>query len=189
MNPSWRIPEETEKPFRKALDHASKRRTDDLRGLLEQLDEEQLSGAVGLCALAAAYAAVDVVSRKWPTDDGLRLMAKKVVEGNHDEHFGVTEENVYLFLSQCALRFKPFPEVFGDSLGDPDRSLAAPFFLAVDVLATFTPKGKTIWEFLEQIESAYEGAWQLDLNVLPALMIRARMPQPGQASGTSSAGQ
>lgn len=182
MNQSWRIPEETEKPFRAALDHASKGRADDLRGLLDQLTEEQLSGALGLCAPIAAYAAIDVVSRRWPTDDGLRLMARKVAEGNHDEQFGVTEQNVYLFLSQCALGFKPFAEVFGDSLGDSRSSLTVPFFLAVDVLATFRPKGKSIWEFLEQIENAYEAAWLMDLNVLPALMVRARMPQPEQQS-------
>lgn len=178
MNAGWRIPEETEKPFRKALDHASKGRAGELQSVLGQLSQEQLSGTTGLCALVAAYAAIDVVSRKWPTDDGLRLMAKKVAETNHDEQFGVTEENVYLFLSQCALQFKPVGEVFGDSLGDQAQALAAPFFLAVDMLATFAPKGKTLWEFLEQIESAYEGAWLLDLNVLPALMVRARMPQP-----------
>jgi uncharacterized membrane protein len=87
---------------------------------------------------------------------------------------------VYLFTSQCALGFKPYADVFADIFGTPDDLLAAPFFIAVSVLAAYVPKGKTIWEFLEQIETAYEGAWLLDLNVLPALMVRARMPQPSK---------
>lgn len=186
MNQSWRIPEETEKSFRKALDYASKRRLAELHSTLGQLGEDRLSEAVGLCALMAAYTAIDVVSRRWPTDDGLRMMAGKTAAGNHDEEFGVTEQNVYLFLSQCALGFQPFAEVFRDAFDDPRKFLAAPFFLTVDLLATFAPKGKTIWEFLERIESAYETALLLDLDLLPALMVRARMPQPDRTPGAAS---
>lgn len=36
------------------------------------------------------------------------------------------------------------------------------------------------------IEDAYEKAWLLDLNLLPALMVRARMPQPEQAIDANS---
>jgi hypothetical protein len=64
MSPSWRIPEDTEKPFRQALDHAAKRRADELHGFLEELQEEQLAGIVGLCAIVTAYTAIDVTERK-----------------------------------------------------------------------------------------------------------------------------
>lgn len=184
MNPSWRLSEEIEKPFRKALDHASKRRISELHGLLAEMTDEQIAGAIGLCGFATAYVAIDVVERRWPTDAGLRRMAENLMKGgNPDERFGVTAENVYRFTSQCALGFKPYADVFGNIFGSPDELLTAPFFITVNVLAAYVPKGQTIWEFLEQIESAYEGAWLLDLNVLPALMVRARMPQPEQASG------
>lgn len=109
------------------------------------------------------------------------MLAEKTVAGeNPDEQFGVTEENVYLFVSQCALGFKPYADVFSDIFTDPREFFAAPFFIAVKVLAAFLPKEKGLWEFLEQIESAYEAAWLLDLDLLPALMVRARMPQPEQ---------
>lgn len=189
MNPSWRLPKEIEKPFRKALDHASKRRISELHGLLGEMTDEQIAGAIGLCGFATAYVAIDVVERRWPTDAGLRRMAENLMkDGNPDERFGVTAENVYLFTSQCALGFKPYADVFADIFSNPDELLTAPFFITINVLAAYVPKGQTIWEFLEQIESAYEGAWMLDLNLLPALMVRARMPQPKGAPNTPPAG-
>lgn len=129
-----------------------------------------------------AYAAIDVVSRRWPTDDGLRLIAKKAVAGeNPDANFGVTEENVYLFLSEVALGFKPYEDVFGRIFEDPHELLAAPFFFTINVLVRSLPEGTSFGGFLNMIEDAYEKAWLLDLNLLPALMIRARMPQPDQS--------
>lgn len=186
MNPNWRLPKEIEEPFREALGHAAKRRVTELHGMLAELSDEQIAGAVSLCGFICAYTAIDVVERKWPSDAGLRRMAQKTVSGeNPDEQYGVTEQNVYLFLSQCALGFKPYAEVLDDLADDPHKLLAAPFFFTVNLLATFCPKGKSIWEFLERIESAYEASWALDLNLLPALMVRARMPQPEQNPGGS----
>jgi hypothetical protein len=190
MNDSRRFPKEFEEPFRDALDHAAKRRTAELRVLRERLTAQQVEATVGLCGLAAAYTAINAVGRKWPTDSGLRLMAKKTVEdGNRDEQSGVTEQNMYLFLSECALGFKPFAKVFAGVFEDPDEFFAAPFFLTINLLATFLPEGQTVWEFLDVIEDAYEKAWLLDLNLLPALMVRARMPQPEQTPNARSAGQ
>lgn len=180
QQPSWRLSEEIEKPFREALNHASKCQTEELRALIERLSEEQLAGAVGLCGFVVAYTAINAVHRRWPTDNGLRVMAEKTVEGeNLDQRFGVTEQNVYLFASQCALGFKPYAEIFDGIFTDPHEFFAAPFFITVNVLATFAPKGTTVEDFLNTIESAYEGAWLLDLNLLPALMVRARMPHAG----------
>jgi hypothetical protein len=39
------------------------------------------------------------------------------------------------------------------------------------------------------IEDAYEKAWLLDLNLLPALMIRARVQQKQQAPDATAGGQ
>lgn len=91
--------------------------------------------------------------------------------------FGVTEENVYLFISRCALGSTPYEDVFADIFPDPTEFFAALFFITVKVLATFTPKGKDMGEFLDLMEAALEGAWLLDLNLLPALMFRARLPR------------
>jgi hypothetical protein len=189
MSESWRIPAGVEETFREALDHAGKGRVSELHAMPGHLSTEQIDGSVGLCGLVAAYTAIDVVERRWPTDAGVRRMAKKTAESGRDAQRGVTQENVYRFLSKCALGFKPFAEVFGDSFEDPREFFAAPFFMTVDLLATFTPDGQTIWEFLDVIEDAYEKAWLLDLNLLPALMVRARMQQKPQAPNATADGQ
>lgn len=179
MNANWILPRKFEEPFREALGHAGKRRTTELRSLLGRMEEQQLDVAANMCSFVAAYTAINVVSGRWPTDSGLRLMAEKTVQGfEADAQFGVTEQNVYLFLSRCALGFEPFPDVFGDVFTTPEEMVAAPFFLTIDLLATFAPKEQTLWEFLDVIEDAYEKAWLLDLNLLPALMVRSRMPKP-----------
>lgn len=188
MMADWRLPQKFEEPFRDALGHAAKRRLGELRALRESMTDEQLEATVSLCGIVAAYVAINTVSRRWPTDSGLHLMAQKTVEGsNPDEVSGVTEENMYLFLSECALGFKTFAGVFAERFDDLDTFYAAPFFLTVNLMASFCPEGKTIWEFLDMIEDAYEKAWLLDLNLLPALMVRARMPQPEQAADASGA--
>jgi len=189
MRPSWKLPAETEEPFRDALDHAAKRRISELHAMLERLPREQLEGAAGLCGLVSAYTAIDVTERKWPTDAQVRRMAQGITEGeNRDKQYGVTEQNLYLWLSQCALGFKNYADVFDDIFDDPREFLAAPFFFTANLLAGFVPMGKTIWEFVEQIESAYEKVLLLDLNLLPALMVRARMPQPAQSAEANSEG-
>lgn len=184
MSQSWTIAEEIEKPFREALNHASKRHVTDLHDMLAGLTEAQIAGAIGLCGFVAAYTAIDVVSRKWPSEEGLRLIANRVVTGNEaDEQFGVTKENLYLYLSQCALGFKSYSDVFGDVFTDPHELLSAPFFFTINLVAKAVPEGTSVGAFLDQIEDAYEKAWLLDLNLLPALMVRSRMPQPEQGSG------
>lgn len=188
MQQSWKIPEETEKSFRKALDHASTRNVSELHSLLEGLAKEQLEGAAGLCGLASAYTAIDVTERKWPSDAQVRRMAQGVTEGaNRDEQYGVTEQNLYLWLSQCALGFKNYADVFDGIFTDPGEFLAAPFFFTTNLIIRFKPKGTSVGDFLNLIEGSYEKALLLDLNLLPALMVRARMPQPGQGGGADAA--
>lgn len=180
--PAWRFPAEIEKPFRDALNHASKRRVSELHGLLRGLTDEQLAAVIGLCGMAVAYTAIDVTGRRWPADAELRRIAQGVTKAeNPDEQYGVTEQNLYLFLSEVALGFKPYVEVFEGVFQDPSAFFSAPFFFAINVLARFRPAETAYGDFLEQIEDAYEKAWLLDLDLLPALMVRARMPQAAQA--------
>lgn len=183
-NSPWRLPEEIEKPFRHALATAGKGNAVEVRELLHQMTDEQIAACIRMSGWATAYAAISAVSRRWPTDHGLRVLAQKVVEGgNRDEAHGVTEANVYKYVSEVALQCKPYEDVFEGVFEDPGDLLIAPLFFAVNVLATFHPEDKTIWEFLDQIETAFEAAYLVDLNVLPALMVRARMPQPEQTPG------
>ncbi|HSZ41770.1 MAG TPA: hypothetical protein VK817_17585 [Trebonia sp.] len=190
MHPNWRIPEENEKPFRDALNHAGLRHVSELHTMLEQMPEEQLAGSIGLCGFVSAYTAIDVVSRRWPTDAGLRQMAQGIAEeGTEYERFGVTEQNVYLWLSQCAIGLNAYTDVFADAFDDPYKFMAAPFFFTANIIARFRPRESDIGDFLDLIETAYEQAFAVDLNLLPALMVRNRLAQKTQEQGASTGNQ
>lgn len=162
------IPPEVEKPFRRALEYASKRRTAGLHAHLDQLTGEQLSGAIGLCGLVGAYVAITAADRTWPTDAALHGIARKAATG------AVTERNLRLWLSRCALGGTGYADVFGGVFRDPLEFTAAPFLFAAGLLAAFQPEGTSADEFLSLIERAYEGAALLGPDLLPALMVWAR---------------
>lgn len=181
-----RIPRKDEEAFRDAINHASHKRINELRAQLETMSDEQVATAIRLCAFVSAYTAIDVVSRRWPTDEGVRMIAEKTARSAGENAWpGVTEENLYLFLSRCALGFEDLSAVLGNEFKDGYELLMAPFFWTIHLLATFGPKELSVAQFLDVIEDAYEKAWLLDLNLLPALMVRARMPQQGQTPGRS----
>jgi hypothetical protein len=50
-------------------------------------------------------------------------------------------------------------------------------------LFIFRPKGGKWWDYLDQIWSAYETAETVDVSVLPALQVRARMLKAVEARG------
>lgn len=178
-----RIPRKDEEAFRDAINHASHKRVDELRAHLNSLTDEQVATAINLCAFVSAYTAIDVVRRRWPTDDEIRQIADGTAKSAGENPWpGVTAQNLYLFLSRCALGFEDLSTVLGSEFKDTDDLLMAPFFWTIHLLATFGPQGLSVADFLDVVEDAYEKAWLLDLNLLPALMVRARMPQPGQAS-------
>jgi hypothetical protein len=89
---------------------------------------------------------------------------------------------------ECAFGFEPYADV-GDVFEDAHELLAAPFFFTINMILRFHPDGKSFGEFLNMIETAYEAAWLLDFNLLPARMVRARMQQEQQAPGSTAEGQ
>lgn len=182
MQPIWRIPASIEDPFRETLGRVIEHRIGELHSALEQMSQEELEGGVGLCGLVSAYVVIDTVGRRWPADVHMRRMAQKIAEAeSRDAEYGVTEENLYLWLSKCALGFKPYAEIFESVFENPYTFLAAPYFFTRHLLSRFRPKGKTAAEFLEDIEKAYEMAGLLNRDLLPALMVQERMSQALEA--------
>lgn len=187
MNTGYGIPQKDEEAFRAALNHAGHKRVDELRSALDRMTDQQIATAVRLCGFVSAYTVIDVVNRRWPTDEGVRLIAEKTARSAGANAWpGVTEQNLHLFLSRCALGFEDFTVVLNDAFPDADDLLMAPFFLTIQLLGTFGPSEQSISAFLDVVEDAYEKAWQLDLNLLPALMVRARMPQPGKTPDSAA---
>jgi hypothetical protein len=181
LPPGLGIPDESEHFFREALNHAGQCHVSELHDMLEPMPDEQLSGIIGLCGLVSAYTVIDVMGRAWPTDDGLRQIAHVITEEGKDyEQFGVTEQNLHLWLSQCAIRFNAYAEVFVDTFDDPRMFVAAPFFFTANIVARFRPRESRTGDFLDMIENAYESAFAFDPKLLPALMVRDRITRKAQ---------
>jgi len=135
--------------------------------------------ALGLCVSAAAYVAVDVAGR-WPTDADVREIARLVSEGGTE--IPLDGADVYDYLSGAALVFKPLPQAIGDAMA----AATLPVFITGTLLLVYRPEGKKWWDYLDQIWSAYEKAEALDVSVLPALQVCARMLKATGEQGTSS---
>jgi hypothetical protein len=177
--PKGGIDPEVERIFRKALGHAARAELAELIHTEDELNDEQLALCVQLCAFVTAYTAIDVCNRKWPSDASVRGMAEYIANGGEIvKRTGLTTQDTYEYISRVALGFEAFEKVFPDL----EKITRIPFLVGSNILATYRPRGKHWWELLDVIENALERAWVTDLNVLPALMLLARMPAPPAAA-------
>ena len=168
----------TEEPTREMLGHAIRGEMRDLAALIRSVGDERYRQALGLCLTAAAYVAVDVAGR-WPTDADVREVARLVSERGTE--IPLAQEDVYDYLSGSALGFKSLPEALGDDLA----AATLPVFITGTLLVAFRPEGKKWWDYLDQIWGAYEKAEALDMSVLPALQVRARMAKEASDRGAA----
>jgi hypothetical protein len=174
VSPGWGIPAEVEGPFREGLGHAAECRVSELRDVLDRLTEEQIVAVVGLCGAATVYLVIKALDFAWPTEQGLRWFAEKTAEGDtRYADLGVTPESVYDFLSQRLQGAKP-------AASDPLAFLAVPFLITVSAYGVFWPEGRSLADFIDEFEDAYEKAAMLNSDVLAALMVRARTPHVDQ---------
>jgi hypothetical protein len=69
------------------------------------------------------------------------------------------------------------------ALGDDTAAAIGPALITGGMLFVFRARGGTWWDYLDQIERAYEAAESTDLSVLPALQMRARMLEEVESAG------
>ena len=86
---------------------------------------------------------------------------------------------VHDYPSGAALGFRP-P---AGALGDDSAAAVGPALITGGMLFTFRPRGGKWWDYLDQIERAYEAVETTDLLVLPALHARARMLEEFESAG------
>jgi hypothetical protein len=164
------IDPDIEKPFRQALGHAARAEPEAMATLLENLSAPQVSGGIALCTFTTAFAAMDVVGRQWPDEANLRHIAAGTVKGTNARRLGLTEQEVYDFIARVAFGLEPIDRVFPEH----DRMITLPYYITAHLLVSYGPSEQHWWEFLDRAEAAYEVAQSVDLDVLPALMLRAR---------------
>lgn len=170
------IDPKVEEPARQLLGHAIRGELAELAAAIRAGGSERYRQVVGLFLVTAAYIAVDV-SGRWPTEADLRKIAEAVAE--HEVGTPLSEGEVYEYLSGAALGFRP-PS---GALGGDAAAVVRPALITGSMLFIFRPRGGKWWDYLEQIERAYEAAETTDLSVLPALQVRARMLEEVESAG------
>ena len=160
------IDSKIEQLTRAMLGHAMRQELEDLAALVREAGDEIAARAIGLCVFASGYVAIDVCER-WPTQADLREIAKSASKSA--TKLDLDESDIYEYLSRVALG----PEKLDDVFAMPKAGML-PLLITANLLATFRPRDKHWWEYLDQIWDAAETAEHTSLTVLPALTLRAR---------------
>ena len=138
-------------------------------GLL-RLTDEQIAACLNLCAFVSGYIAINACGRQWPDEDNLRRIAEATTTSNNARSFGLKAEDSYLYMKQVALRGQPLNAV----LFPIEDAATLSFVITGHLLVSFSAASEDWWEYLNRIEAALEAAQAIDLDLLPALMLRAR---------------
>lgn len=166
-----------EQPTRAMLGHAMRHELEDLASLVSTAGDEIVAGAIGLCVFASGYVAVDVCER-WPTQADLREIAENASKSA--TQLDLDESDIYEYLSRVVLGSEKLDDVF-----EMPKAGMLPLLITANLLATFRPRDKHWWEYLDQIWDAAETAERTSLAVLPALMLRARKEAGRQDASAS----
>ena len=129
-----------------------------------------------MCAFVSGYVAIDVCGRQWPIEDNLRRLAEGTTKSNNARAFGLKAQDSYAYVKRVALGGEPLNTV----LSPPEDAGTLSFVITGHLLVAFSTAEEEWWEYLNRIEAALEGAQTADLDLLPALMLRARqVTSPG----------
>lgn len=165
-----------EDPTRTMLGHAMRHELEELAAVVAAAGNETVIGAIGLCVLASGYIAIDVSGMRWPTDPVLRKIAHNASDSATE--LDLEESDIYEYLSRVALGQEKLDDVFA-----MPKAGMLPLLITANLLATFRPRDKHWWEYLDQIWGAAETAERTNVTVLPALMLRARKQSASQNDG------
>ena len=160
-----------EQPTRTMLGHAMRHELEDLASLVSATGDDAVASAIGLCVFASGYVAIDVCER-WPTQADLQEIAKNASKSA--TKLDLDESDIYEYLSRVALGQEKLDDVFA-----MPKAGMLPLLITANLLATFRPREKHWWEYLDQIWAAADTAERTSLTVLPALMLRAHKESTG----------
>jgi hypothetical protein len=163
-----RIDPKVEKPARALLGNAIRGEWDAYAEVIEDAGEERFRECLSLCLRIAGYIAIDVCGHRWPSDDELHEIARRMTAA--DLNLGLTEPAVYDYLAQCALGFRPLTEAFPD----PKQAASVPVFATAALLVSYRRHGTDWWDYLERIERGLEEAAGLPDDAFPAALLLSR---------------
>lgn len=163
-----RIDPKIEDATRTMLEHAVRGDPERLSEAIRSIgDDRRFRDCLGLCVAIAGYIAVDVLGPEWPSDDGLREMARAAVRSRIP--YELDEAQVHAYLEKCAVGFQPLERAFATG----EEMTTWPIVFTASLLLTFCPRNLELWEYLEQVEGGLEAADSLKEPMLPAAILRA----------------
>lgn len=170
-----RINAQAEKALREAMGHVARAELDQIEQSLAVLDETERSEAFGLAIMVACYVMIDACGTQWPTDASTRKIADGLATvGTTADRLHLDAGQIYSYLSRVVLG----TETIADVVPAEPMFTRLPVIVAQRAAVVYSPKGKSTWEYLDQIESAIEIASALEATVLPAVLMRAYLPSP-----------
>lgn len=171
-----RIDKAVEGPTRKMLGHAMRGELDALPATAATLGGDmRRQESLELCVLISGYVAVDVCGAQWPTDAAVRKLADDTAAAT--TAFPLDPSILYTYLARAALGFEPLDRVF------PNRTEETfdPVLMTAALLMTHHPKTTDVWQYLNETEEALEAAVTAKRTLIPAMILRAHMPDAGPA--------
>jgi hypothetical protein len=172
-----------EKALREAITSVARSEAEQTPPSLAALDDRERAEALGLAVIITCYIMVDACGGEWPVQSSVRRIAGHLATGTtHAEQLHLDTEQVYAYLWRTVLG----PERLEDVIPDEPMFTWLPVLVLAEALADYSPKGVSIWDYLDSIESAIEVASGLDASVLPAAVMRASLEAISKRPGTSA---
>jgi hypothetical protein len=151
---------------RTMIGHVIRQEFEELQNEMLRIGNDTFLRAMAVCVYVAGYITVDVPEH-WPTDADVREIAAHTAVSARG--FELSRDDVFTFLTRVALGGERMAAVF-----PPEVGVMLPLQVASTLLLAFLPTDKKWWEYLDVIENALNAAEQVDLSLLPALMLRAQ---------------
>jgi hypothetical protein len=170
-----RISAKVEKALRETMEGVPRADADQILAPLAALTDAERVEAVALSAIVTCYVAVDACGSQWPDDGDIRQIADDLANtGTTAKRLQLHAEEIHEYLSRTALG----SESLDDVIPDRERAECLAVVVAQRAIGVYSPKGGSMWDYLDQIEAAIEVASALDATVLPAAVMRAYLPKP-----------
>jgi len=170
-----RIDPKVEDPTRTMLDHVLKDKLEEIPKVVEKIGDARFRECIGLCVTISGYIAVDVLGPEWPTEAGLRELAKGVARAQINVE--LDEAQVFDFLRKSAVGFQRVDDVFPSG-----REIAVlPIVMTAALMLAFHPQSKKVWAYLDDIEEALELSDSVKPETLPAMILRAHRAEAAKA--------
>lgn len=141
--------------------------------IMDSLSEDERGMCAQLCVLTAGHVTLALVHNQWPNEPTLRQVSKNLADAKL--RVALPEDDVYVFLGRVVFGFENIEQVFPD-LG---QGFMTTVLVTANLLLVCCPEGKTIWEYMNEIEDAVEVTSELPTHVIPSAVYRSRVPGQG----------